>query len=157
MTFRRACWANLVIAFLVLGSAYDLITGGAHWPFAAYAMYAEVQRDRCFVAGQLFGVPIDAPDAEIWLHDEAYLHPFDQCRMRIGLSRIESQPEAARLLAEALRNVLQRYESRREQGKHRGPALQSLRYYHVEWQLDPEARHVEPPARKVLKAEVYRD
>jgi len=36
MTMARRLFLNLIFAFLILGSAYDIVTDQEHWPFSQY-------------------------------------------------------------------------------------------------------------------------
>jgi hypothetical protein len=49
--------------------------------------------------------------------------------------------------------VFLRYEALRAAGQHQGPALDRVRLYYVEWNLDPAAANVESPDTRVLISE----
>ena len=42
----RLWLVNAAIAFLIVGSAYDIIRDADHWPFSNYGMYSELQTSR---------------------------------------------------------------------------------------------------------------
>ena len=56
--------------------------------------------------------------------------------------------------AEALRDLLRRYEERRRAGQHDGPPLRGLRLYRLQWQLDLWGRNRDQPNQRDLLFEL---
>ena len=133
------------------------------WPFSQYAMYSE-PRGSGLAQLRLFGVTQEEPHQEIPLNDPSYiepvsqyLRPFDRSRMRFAFGWILVRNEGdqrRQMLDEALLDCLRQYETLRLAGRHDGPPLQSMRLYQLQWQLDPWARNVDLPDKRVLIAEV---
>ena len=44
MSTRRLVIANVLILFVIAGSAYDILTRQEHWPFSNYPMFSSVHR-----------------------------------------------------------------------------------------------------------------
>ena len=151
---QRILFIQAVIVLLIGCSLYDIITGREHWPFSPYAMYAGVQRERSLSAVQLFGVTEENTQYEIPLNSFQYIQPFDPSRLSTALARMENNPERERLLHEALRDCLKRYEKLRVDGRHQGPRLQGLRLYELQWSLEPWAGNADRPSSRRLLAEV---
>ena len=82
-----------------------------------------------------------------------YLHPYEHTRFYFALNRLERQRDHGPLLA-AMRDTLQRYEARRIQGRHGGPALVGVRLYELDWRLDARATDRTKPESRWLLLEV---
>jgi hypothetical protein len=151
---RRIWLVYVLMAALVGGSLYDLVRDTEHWPFSQYPMYAQVVYKRELERIWLFGVTDEQRPREIPLLAYPYIQPLNQARLLKGLEKMSYRPDGQRLLTEASRDCLVRYEALRRRGRHQGPALQGIRCYRLYWKLDPWARNVGSPDRKQLLTEV---
>jgi hypothetical protein len=151
MSKLRMTVVNLFLAFLVIGSLYDIVTDQEHWPFSQYPMFSRVWRASTFRWYRLVGVRDDG--REVTFDDRRYIEPFDQSRLHAAFVRLAERPDGARGLRAAVANCLERYERQRLQGSHDGPALRAMRLYQFEWRLDAEARNVNAPEGRRLVAE----
>jgi len=154
MSKLRMLLLHAVIALLISGSLYDIVTFGEHWPFSSYRMYSNLQRERSLSSVRLFGVTKEEPHREIPLLAFQHIQPFNQSRLAVALRRLNLKPQRQQLLDEALRDCLTRYETLRRVGRHDGPPLQGIRLYRLQWQLDPRARNVDQPDHRELLGEV---
>jgi hypothetical protein len=147
-----------VLAVIVGGSFFDIITGREHWPFSPYPMYATVPQDRALTQMRLYGVTEDTPPREMPLVAFERIQPFSPSNLQNSLARISAHREPVRrvLLEKALRDCLDRYESLRRAGRHSGPPLRGVRLCRVHWKLDPWARNVDRPDRRELVYAVMR-
>jgi glycosyltransferase involved in cell wall biosynthesis len=91
----RIVLVQLLIAVLVGGSAYDIITGREHWPFSPYPMFSTVERAPTLDVLRLFGVSDEPSPREIPLLDQDAIAPFDQARLATALARTVSDPANA--------------------------------------------------------------
>lgn len=147
----RVLFVHALIALLIGGSFFDIITGREHWPFSPYLMYSGVRREHSLSTLWLFGVTGETPPREVPLNAFRYIQPFHHTRLSRAFERMDVQARRA-----ALSNCLTRYEKLRSAGRHDGPALKGLRLYDLEWELDPLARNINNPSRRELIAEVGR-
>ena len=154
MSKARRTFINLVIAFVVVGSAYDIVADQEHWPFSQYPMFSGVWRSPTFTWLRLFGVTTDGH--EFALDANRYVAPFDQSRLPKALKRILDGPDADTRVHRALADCLARYEQLRRDKAHDGPQLAALRLYELEWTIDPQAANVDRPDRRAFIAEVQR-
>jgi hypothetical protein len=147
-----------VLAVIVGGSFFDIITGREHWPFSPYPMYAAVRQDRTLTLMRLYGVTEDTPPREIPLVALQDIQPFSPSALQNSLSRISGyrKPDRRVLLEKALGDRLDCYEALRRAGRHSGPVLRGVRLCRVHWKLDPWARNVDRPDRKELVFAVMR-
>jgi hypothetical protein len=152
MTPRRRIFINLVIAFVVAGSAYDIVTDQEHWPFSQYPMFSGVWRSPTFTWLRLFGVTADG--REFPLDANRYVAPFDQSRLPKAFRRILDGHNGDARIHQALADCLARYEQLRRDKSHDGPPLARLRLYEVEWTIDARADNVNRPDRRTVIAEV---
>jgi len=143
-----------LIAIVLGGSAYDILTRQEHWPWSNYPMFAQVHRTSVLNWYRLYGV--DDRDRELPLLKPAYLWPLDQSRLSIGLRAIAQEDGSGPRLREAVANALERYEDRRRAGEHDGPELRGMRLYSVQWDVVPYATNFESPSSRMLVAEVMR-
>ena len=167
MTKFRVFLLSAVSFSLVIGSLFSIVLDEEFWPFSPYPMYAKVQREPSVSELKIYGVTQEAPHREVpvrdSVHDSAYIHPFDQGRLRMALNRMESRrdpDERSRLLNEALLDSLQRYEKLRLAGLHDGPPLQGMRLYlyrterQLERQRNAQTENADRPDNPELIAEV---
>ena len=151
MTRIRRLFAHVLIAGVILGSAYDIATRQEHWPFSDYPMFSAIHRATVLEWPRLFGVMADG--SEIALVSHEYLWPLDQSRLPIGLRHIYGTERNATRLHAALEDCLERYERRRIAGHHDGPALRGIRLYVVAWDIEPYARNLDQPRSRQLIGE----
>src|SRR5436190_9147500 len=151
MTPRRRIFAHLLIFAIILGSAYDIATRQEHWPFSDYPMFSAIHRATVLEWPRLFGVTADG--SEVALVDPEYLWPLDQSRLPIGLRHIYRTARDLPRVHAALEDCLVRYERRRVDGSHDGPALRGIRLYMVAWDIQPYARNLDQPKSRQLIAE----
>jgi hypothetical protein len=143
---------NLILAGLVAGSVYAVVTEQQHWPFSQYPIVPAAWQSDGFDWLRVFGV--DPRGREFPLDDNQYIAPFDRSRLPAAFRRIADRPDARQQFAAALADVMSRYEILRRDRKHDGPALAAMRLYQVEWTIDPHAGSGNRAARKTLLAEV---
>lgn len=143
-----------LMAVLVIGHLYDVVTGREHWPFSPTPMYSHLNRDFVLDVPRIVGVRGDGVTAEFPLRETRYLAPFDQSRLGQALNVMLQAPDGRTRVATALADCLARYEDRRRAGEHDGPRLSGLRLYHAHWRLDPAARNAEQPDGQDLVVEV---
>ena len=151
MTRKRRILAHVLIAGVILGSAYDIGTRQEHWPFSDYPMFSAIHRATVLEWPRLFGVTADG--SEIALVSHEYLWPLDQSRLPIGLRHIYATERNSKRLHAALEDCLERYERRRIAGQHDGPALRGIRLYVVAWDIEPYARNLDQPKSRQLIGE----
>lgn len=154
MSAARYAMAHLVVAAVVLGSAYDIATGTEHWPFSPYPMFSAVERSYTLDSLIVMGVAADATRTEVPLRDRSLIDPFDQCRLITAFQRVRGGTDDGARLRMMLGDSLRRYEQRRQAGAHDGPALGAIRLYAAHWTLDAHARNVDTPDTRVLIGEV---
>ena len=154
MSRARLVLVHVLIALVLGGSAYDILTRQEHWPWSNYPMFAQVHRAPVLNWYRLYGV--DDQNREIPLLNPAYLWPLDQSRLSIGLKAIAQQNGSAPRLRNAVANALDRYDQRRRTGAHDGPRLYGMRLYFVQWNVVPYAANFDDPSSRTLVAEVMR-
>ncbi len=150
MSWRRLLFVHVLLACLVGGHLYDIVTDQEHWPFSQYPMFSNVDESRTHRTLRVFGV---TAGTELPLLSPAYIHPFDQCRLSTALLRLSDRTTVRRDLDEALSDVWHRYEARRIAGHNGGPALTAVRLYSLEWNLDPKATNARTPETREVLAE----
>lgn len=152
---RHRLWtAHAAIAVIVGGSLACIATDREYWPFSQYEMFSYPVATQPYAEIALMAVPA-AGGEEFSLRPHKYIKPFDWPRQRVALERLLARPDRDQALPRALADVARRYDLRRS--RHRGPALQAVRFYRFEWDgVDPhEPSSAEPDrmARRVLLAE----
>ena len=151
MTRKRQMLAHVLIAGVILGSAYDIATRQEHWPFSDYPMFSAIHRATVLEWPRLYGVTADG--SEIALVSHEYLWPLDQSRLPIGLRHIYATERNPDRVHAALEDCLERYERRRMARQHDGPALRAIRLYVVAWDIEPYARNLDHPKSRQLIGE----
>ena len=145
--------SGLLFSVLII-SLFEITAGKEHWPFSSYQMYSRIRpQDQPLVRPRLFGVTAGENPREIPLYESKYIAPFDKSRFARALMKIQRRENSDPFFREALRNSFERYEKRRVEHRHDGPALQGMRLYELSWTLDPMARNRDNPDQKVLLAE----
>lgn len=119
-----------------------------HWPFSQYQMYSDLPKTTV-VMRRLYGV-VSGSGREIALSSKPYIAPFDHSRLWFSWDRIDRSSERESLLPIALRDCLDRYESRRVAGQHDGPRLEAGRLYLVHWTLDGRVSPSDTPKRELI-------
>ena len=164
---HRIWFVHSVIALIVVGYSFDILTDTEHWPFSSYPMFSRIPREATLRVDRLFGVTRESPPRELPLVANDYLHPFDDHRLHerlemytgpstwspilsVGFARIPAVPNKRDQLRLALLNCLERYDAGLEARRHEGPPLQGIRLYSLEWQIDPWAANRDQPSRTLL-------
>lgn len=62
MTRKSQALAHVLIAGVILGSAYDIASRQEHWPFSNYSMFAAINRATVLEWPGLFGVTADGSE-----------------------------------------------------------------------------------------------
>lgn len=157
----RAIIVTGAICFLVGMSFVSILSSIDLWPFSPYSMYSHSRRR--LVSPELniyrvYAVTAEERHREFRMRrdDIRPILPPQGFYARLGLINLRDRPEQE--CAAALTEFLARYESRRETGRHDGPKLVALRLYKLHWnQLDPLARDVAEPDRRIRICEVRMD
>jgi hypothetical protein len=156
MSRYRLAVAHAVIAVLVAGSLWDVVTGREHWPFSPYAMFSEVTLPTRASTLALIGVADDRLGTEVPISHSAATSPLGWGRLRVVFEGLNADPGRQELLATALRAFLERYEALRLSGRQSGPRLARLRLYRLEWDLDLAKRSLGTDEHRTLVFEVRR-
>ena len=151
MSTRRLVIANVLILFVIAGSAYDILTRQEHWPFSNYPMFSSVHRRPVLTWLRLFGVTGDNREVALLSYND--LWPLDQSRLPLGLRRIADAPDSGPRLQRALTDVMLRYNERRAKGEIAGPELRGVRLYRLGWSLEPFGANLNAPSSRELLAE----
>lgn len=149
----RRILVNLGLVALLAGAAFEMLTGGEHWPFSSYPMFSKVRREARVVHHALVAVPRDGGE-EFPLYKSEHIHPFQWYRHRQAFSRMLERSAGEAAARSALADALARYEHARADGRHDGPPLDGVRLYRVEWAIDPRARDLIGHEERTLVAEV---
>ncbi len=145
---------NLGLVLLLVGSAFDIVTGREHWPFSPYPMYSRIELDETMSQLRLFGIRA-SDGTEVILKDENLISPFDNSRLGVALQRIRLDNDSE--LSTAVADCLQRYQQARQRGDHEGPELVGIRLYELTWLLDPRADNRSTPDERAMIVEVLAD
>jgi len=151
MSRSRLIFVHLLIVGVIGGSLYDIATRQEHWPFSDYPMFSTIHREAVLRWPRLYGVRPDGREVPVTRYAE--LWPLDQSRLPLGLRAIYNQEGASRRIHDALLDVLQRYEARREAGEHEGGPFIAMRLYMVSWPLEPFAANLDEPSERQLLAQ----
>ena len=134
----RRVLVNLLLVGLLAGAAFEIGTGGEHWPFSSYPMFSRIRQEARVDHLAFVAVPSDG-SAAFPLYKHEQIHPFHWYRQRRAFKRLLDGPGGEAAARVGLADLLQRYESGRRDGRHEGPPLETLRLYRVEWAIDPDA------------------
>jgi hypothetical protein len=151
MSRSRLIFVHMLIVGVIGGSLYDIATRQEHWPFSDYPMFSTIHREAVLRWPRLYGVRPDGREVPVTRYAE--LWPLDQSRLPLGLRAIYNDEGASPRIHEALLDVLQRYEARREAGDHEGGPLIAIRLYLVSWPLEPFAANLDEPSERQLLAQ----
>ncbi len=152
MSRFRMVFVSGVLCAIVAGHLFDAWRQQDHWPFAAYPMFAGVNRPGPFTSEELWGVTTDGREVRVTNNQIGVLHLN---RVRPSLMRIyvysrrpnSPNPRGPEI---ALDGLLDYYEARRQRKQHNGPPLVAMRYYRLKWEFDWWARNRDAPQRTVL-------
>lgn len=145
-----------VIAAVIGGHLFDILSGREHWPFSNYPMYSNVRRSDSLSVVLPYGVTEEEPPREIAFSAPEYISPFRRGPLRAALGRLNASADREYRLSSALDDLLGRYEARRLAGLHDGPPLRGLRLYRTVWRIEPWARNADRPDRRALLFEYLR-
>jgi hypothetical protein len=152
MTPVRRIAVTVGLVALVGLHLLDLARDTEHWPICSYPMYSDLEDEPTIVSKRLAGLREDT-GAEMWLHDQGYIGPFDKSRLAVVFDRILEEGGSKARWDRALGDLLQRYEQRRKAGLHDGPRLKGMRVYETKHELHPEAKNRHAPEYRQLLAE----
>lgn len=146
MTSTRKLFVSAGLILFTLASAYATLRKFEIFPILRYPMYSEIMEPGPMSYDYIYGVEA-AHGTEFPLQDPEYIAPFDRLRLRTALVQMEDDDARVR----ALQDVLTRYETARQAGKHDGPALRELRVYRETWEnFGPDFVPGTPPDRREL-------
>jgi hypothetical protein len=151
MSRSRLIFIHVLIAGVIGGSLYDIITRQEHWPFSNYPMFSTIHREAVLRWPRIYGVRPDGREVPVTRYAE--LWPLDQSRLPIGLRAIYQEEGASQRIHDALLDVLQRYEARRQDGDHAEGPFVAMRLYMVSWPLEPFAANLDEPSERQLLAQ----
>lgn len=152
MSRFRMLFVSGVLVFIVAGHLVDAWMGRDHWPFAAYPMFAGINKPDPFTSEELRGVTPDGREIAITSDMIGVMHLN---RVRPSLVRIYNHsrrtgsPEP-RGAEKALDALLDTYEARRQRGEHGGPPLRGMRFYRLKWEFMWRAENAATPERAIL-------
>jgi hypothetical protein len=152
MSRFRMMFVSGVIGLLVAAHLFCAWRQQDYWPFAAYPMFAGVNKPEPFTSEELRGVTLDGREVPVTTRQIGVLHLN---RVRPSLVRIYNystrknspDPQAA---VKALDGLLDYYALRRERKEHEGPPLAGMKYYRLRWEFDWWAKNRDTPQRSVL-------
>lgn len=134
---NRQRLVNLLLAGLLIASAYEIAVRGEHWPFSSYPMFSKTRTEARVLHHAILAIPQDGSEA-FPLYESKYIYPFLWYRQRAALRRMLNGPGGTEAVKEGLKDTLARYEYNRQQGRHDGPLLRSLQLYQIDWSIDPD-------------------
>jgi hypothetical protein len=157
MSRFRMVFVSGFVMFLVAGHAFDAWRQSDHWPFAAYPMFASVNKPQPFTSEVLVGVTRDGAEAPV---TRALTSVMGINRIRPALVRkyqadmrrgLTDSPQAQAAMAE----LLAWYKVRRDRRADEDPPmpdLAGLRLYRLRWDFDWRAANRDAPQRTLLVA-----
>jgi hypothetical protein len=143
---------SAVVCAIVAGHLFDAWRQDDHWPFAAYPMFARVNKPEPFTSEQIWGVK---PNGSEVLVSSEMTGVMGINRVRPSLMGLylyskrpkSPHPEAAE---RALNALLKDYEKRRQHGQTRWPRLIGMKFVQLRWEFDWWAKNRDNPQRTVL-------
>jgi hypothetical protein len=142
MTGRRWLVVNALIAVLLGGNLFDILTTTEHWPFSHYGMYSGLAPRHVSAKLSLYGV---TEAGTVSLNVPGYFAPLDDQRLRATIRSQLRRPEAGPAVEEVLRYAGARYEQLRQMGAHDGSRLLAVRLVEASWTKDPWTQNRESP------------
>ena len=158
MTRGRLILVNILIAVLVAGSAYAVLTDADRTPFSPSPMYSDIDTDRSVKRLELLGLSMENPPKEVPLNIMQQLPPWDDARLMKSFRTLIRQPGHPAKLQAALMDLLNQYEAHRAGGRHQGVPLRGLRLYWLHWKdVTSGSWDTKTPDRRSLVFEVFLD
>ncbi len=150
MSVERVLLLSLAFAALVVAHLVVVFTQRAAWPIIQYSMFASLVGDDVpYIVP--FGV-VTSTSEEIALVSDSRVQPFVQAELRLALAPFAMRRDLR--IAEALQDILSRYEAHRTRGDHDGPALRGVKLYTMRARRDPRTRGWSIVSKRVI-AEHY--
>lgn len=140
---RRKLLVFGLLAFLVGGQAWAMITQEEHWPFSPYPMYADVNATPTIRMTRLIGLT-PAPEHRELTMDAAWL--------RKEFARAARHPQAHERLQRLMRTYVKHYGWTNPVDP-TGKPLEAFRVYEQVWYLRPDAGNRQQPDENRLLAE----
>jgi len=147
--FRMMLVSGLA-AVIVAGHLFDAWRQQDHWPFAAYPMFARVNKPEPFTSEELWGVTPDGREIPITSEMTGIMGTN---RIRPSLMRLYlhgQRTKNPKVPQDALFGLLKDYELRRQRKEHDGPELSGMKFYHLKWDFMWRAENRDTPQRTVL-------
>lgn len=147
---RRRQALLCLLAVVVAGHVFCLMTPANNiWPFSQYRMYSRPLASERVTAPYLVGVDEQGREHDVTF-SFAYTRPLYAGSLQHTFSRLLASGDEDGMQA-AARDCLVRYERRRQQKEHDGPALVAMRVVQREYAATlASARQPIPVAEKVL-------
>ncbi len=143
----------LLIAFLFIGHAIDILAMREDWPFSYYYMYARVEKKTRLDLLSLFGLVREpGKRALVRITDRKYVPPLAEARLRVILMaayRGGETPENIANAKQVLADYLRLYEARRIAGLHDGPRMIEVHLFRLAWKLKPDGTPESRPSKSV--------
>jgi hypothetical protein len=134
----RRVLVNAVLVGVLFGAAFEVVTGGEHWPFSSYPMFSRVRQEARVDHLAFVAVPADGSPA-FALYEHEQIHPYRWYRQRQAFKRLLDGSGGEPSVRVGLADLLRRYELGRREGRHGGPPLEAIRLYRVDYDIDPGA------------------
>jgi hypothetical protein len=131
VTRGRVFLVHAIIAVLVGGAAFAIITDKERWPFSPYPMYSYIDKKRSVMRLELVGLAENGAETPLVIMKQ--LPPWDDARLMKSLRTMLKTKNAALRVKDALKDLLARYETLRRRGEHSGVPLRGLRLYRLTW------------------------
>jgi hypothetical protein len=150
MSRSRKLLVTAFVAAFVVGHLFDAWKQKDHWPFAAYPMFARVNKPEPFTSEELWGVTADGREIPITSKMTGIMGTN---RIRPSLFRLYREGQRANdpsIAQDALRGLMADYEVRRQRKEHDGPQLSGMKFYQLKWDFDWWAKNRDNPQRTVL-------
>ena len=147
--FRTMMVSGLVFV-IVAGHLFDAWRQQDHWPFAAYPMFARVNKPEPFTSEELWGVTPDGREVPITSEMTGIMGTN---RIRPSLMRLYllgQRFKNPRVPQDALSGLLKDYEVRRQREGRDWPQLVGMKFYQLRWDFDWWAKNRDTPQRTVL-------
>ena len=150
MSRFRKLLVTAFVAVFVAGHLFDAWKQKDHWPFAAYPMFARVNKPEPFTSEELWGITADGREVPITSKMTGIMGTN---RIRPSLFRLYREGQRKNdpsIPQDALRGLMADYEVRRQRKEHDGPQLSGMKFYQLTWDFDWWAKNRDNPQRTVL-------